>query len=339
MPWLSSWKAENHAIGEKCMENAGELQQTARDWRFVIARLLEAIIGVILLLAGVLKAWSPMDFGRQIAEYGIITQPTVVTALAWLMIIVECALGTALIVGYRRRIAVPAAIVLIIMFLGAVSWAWYTGATEDCGCFGSWAKRTPAEAFLEDLWMLALIAGAWMLSRREPVRFRGWRSGAVAVSILAAVAITAVAGGSDRQSADPLVRLGAGSPAKKQFAGLKVSGLDVDLERGTQIVMLMDTGCTHCQQSVPEVNRLAKAQDLGAGVLALCSNSGKEVDWFNGKFKPEFPLGRISYDDFMRLFERGKTPRMMLVRDAAVVKIWDGVVPSADEVRNSLSGR
>ncbi len=305
----------------------------------MIARVLEAIIGVILLLAGVLKAWSPMDFGRQIADYGIITQPTVVTALAWLMIVVECALGTALIVGYRRRIAVPAAILLIIMFLGAVGWAWYTGATEDCGCFGSWAKRTPAEAFLEDLGMLALIAGAWLLSRREPVRFRVWRFGAVAASILAGIAITAVAGSSDRQSADPMVRLRAQSPARKQFEGLKVSGLDVDLQRGSHLVMLMDTGCTHCQQSIPEVNRLAKVPDLGAGIVALCSNSTKEVDWFNGKFKPEFQLGRISYDDFMRLFERGKTPRMMLIRDAAVIRIWDGVVPPADEVRNSLSGR
>jgi len=338
MPWLSSWKVENRAIGEKCMENAGELQQAARDWRFVIARLLEAIIGVILLLAGVLKAWSPMDFGRQIADYGIITQPAVVTALAWLMIVVECALGTALIVGYRRRIAVPAAIALVIMFLGAVGWAWYTGSTEDCGCFGSWAKRTPAEAFLEDFGMLVMITGAWVLSRREPVRFRIWRFGAVAASILAGIAITAVAGNSDRQSADPMVRLRAQSATKKQFAGLKVSGLDVDLQRGSHLVMLMDTGCTHCQQSVPEVNRLSAVPDLGAGVVALCSNSQKDVDWFNGKFRPEFPLGRISYEDFMRLFERGKTPRLMLIRDASVVRIWDGTVPQAGEVRRLATG-
>ncbi len=323
------------------MENAVEIQkqQPTIDRRLVIARVLEAIIGVILLLAGVLKAWAPLDFSRQIADYGIITQPALVTVLAWLMIVVECALGTALIVGYRRRIAVPAAIVLVVMFLGAVGWAWYSGSTEDCGCFGSWAKRTPAEAFLEDLWMLVMIAGAWVLSRREPIRFRVWRFGAVAASILAAVAVTAVASGSDRQSADPLVRLKAGSPAKKEFAGLKISGLDADLERGNWLVMLMDTGCSHCQQSIPEVNRLAGVQDLGAAVVALCSNSQKEVDWFKGKFKPEFPLGRVSYDDFMRLFERGRTPRMMLISEASVIRIWDGTVPEAGDVRNLAPGR
>lgn len=317
------------------MENATHLQVERRmtDWRLIIARVLEALIGAVLLLAGILKAWSPMDFINQITDYKIVTQPLLVTVIAWVMIVVECAIGTALIVGYKRRIAVPATIVLVLLFLGAVGWAWVTGSTEDCGCFGSWARRTPAEAFLEDTVMLIAISGAWLLSRHEPVRFARLRLGAVMASILIGISVTALASNSARQSTDPIVRLQAQSSGKRQFAGLAVSGLDFDLQRGKYLVMLMDTGCTHCQQSVPQVNRLVSLSNSGLRIVALCSNSDKEIDWFKGKFNAEFPIGRISYDDFMRLFERGKTPRLMLIQDASVLKIWDGVVPAENEVR------
>lgn len=317
------------------MENPMHMQvdQRTTDWRLIIARILETIIGVILLLAGLLKAWAPMDFNQQISDYKIITHPALVTVIAWVMIVVECALGTALIVGYKRRIAVPAAIVLVLLFLAAVGWAWVTGATEDCGCFGSWVKRTPAEAFLEDAGMLIAIVGAWLLSRHQPLRFARWRLVAVMASILIGISVTALASNSARQSADPIVRLQAQSSGKRQFAGLAVSGLDFDLQRGKYLVMLMDTGCTHCQQSIPEVNRLVSLSSSGFRIVALCSNSDKEIDWFKGKFKAEFPIGRVSYDDFMRLFERGKTPRLMLIQDASVLKIWDGVVPAENEVR------
>ena len=76
---------------------------TLPRWRHLVARGLEILIGGILLLAGLLKAWEPLGFVTQITEYKIITAPGVVKALAWTMIAIECGIGTALIVGFRRR--------------------------------------------------------------------------------------------------------------------------------------------------------------------------------------------------------------------------------------------
>jgi len=237
-----------------------------------------------------------------------------------------------LIVGLRRRWAVPAATGLLVMFIGAVGWAWATGATENCGCFGSWAKRTPAQAMTEDVLMLAAIAGAWLLYRGEPARFRGFRFAAVVTVLLAGITLTVIASNSVRQSVDPLARLQAQSRQPSPFDGLAVEGLPLKLEEGDRLVALIDTGCTHCQASVPALNQVATQTDKFPPLVALCTNSAQEVEAFQRKFEAKFPLGRISYQDFTRLFERGKPPRIFLLRAGAILKIWDGQIPTSDEI-------
>jgi hypothetical protein len=302
--------------------------QPGFNWRIAIARLIEFVIGAVLLLAGSLKAYEPNSFIQQIGEYEILTNPALIKALAWTLIAVECALGAALIVGLRRRWAVPAAAALLLMFIGAVGWAWVTGATENCGCFGSWAKRTPAQAMAEDVVMLAAIISAWLLYRDEPARFRRLRLGVVAAALLAGVAMTAIASNSARQSADPLARLLAQTRLPSPFDNLAVEGLPLRLGEGSRLVALIDTGCQHCQASVPALNQVASQPDKFPPLVALCTNSAEEIESFRQKFEAKFPVGRISYNDFTRLFERGKPPRVFLLRQNAVVKIWDGQVPN-----------
>lgn len=301
------------------------------------ARGLEILIGAVLLLAGLLKAYEPNTFIQQIGEYEILKNPALIKTLAWTLIAVECVLGTGLIVGLRRRWAISAATVLLLIFIGAVGWAWATGATENCGCFGSWAKRTPAQAMTEDVLMLAAIVGAWLLYRGEPARFRRLRLGAVAAALLAGVTMTVIASNSERQSADPLARLQSQTRQPSPFAGLSVEGLLLKLEEGNRLVALIDTGCPHCQASVPALNQVAAQADEFPPLVALCSNSVQEVEGFQQKFDAKFPLGRISYQDFTRLFERGKPPRIFLLRHNAVLKIWDGQIPNEAEITALLA--
>ena len=113
----------------------------------------------------------------------------------------------------------------------------------------------------------------------------------------------------------------------------------MDVTKGQHLIGLIDTGCTHCRASVPALNQLAAQSNAFAPLLALCSNTPEDVAAFKEQFKAEFPLGRISYQDFARLFERGKPPRILLVQSGAISKIWDGVVPPADEVKALLPAR
>ena len=315
------------------MVNSQEVYSSlATRARPMIARILEGLIGALLLAAGLLKAYEPLSFAQQIGEYQIVTAPALIKVLAWILIAVECGLGAALIAGVWRRLAIPAAAVLLLGFIGAVGWAWWTGATADCGCFGSWAKRTPAQAMAEDVLMLAAVCGAWFLYRGEPANHRRVRVGIVTAALLAGVTMTVIASNSARQSSDPLVRLQTQTKQPSPFDKLSVEGLPLKLENGNRLVALIDTGCQHCQASVPELNKVAAQSDKLPPLVALCSNSAREVELFQQKFGAQFPVGQISYEDFTRLFDRGQPPRIFLLRDGAVIKIWEGQVPGETEI-------
>lgn len=303
------------------------------DWRWWITRLLTAGVGAVFLLAGVLKAMDMPFFIRQIRDYQIITDRTVVTLLAWGLIAVECAVGVSLLVFYRPRITLAITGLLLLVFLGATSWAWATGATEACGCFGAWAERTPAEAALEDLFLLAATGLAWLGYRRR--RAAPSRRQTLAVTAACVIGlILPVAFGfplsaiSHPQSTSTGMTLG----------DLRVEGLaHTDVHRGTYLIVLIDTECSHCQEAVPELNALAEASDLPP-VVALCKNEEWRRLLFIDEFQPAFPLGQISQKEFMRLLADGDTPRLMLVRDGRVDRVWDRTVPSPETIRK-LIGR
>lgn len=306
-------------------------------WRFITARTIEILIGAVFLAAGGLKAWEPIDFVRQIGDYQILTNLMVVKLTAWLLIVIEISLGTALIVGYQRRWSVPVASLMLLTFLVTLGWAWYNGSTANCGCFGSWIERTPAEAFTEDLVMLIATGFAWWLHRLESTPLARWKPVTVAASTLLAITLTTYAGNSARQSDDPIERMRAASTAPRLLAGLKVEGLHDSLDQGQRIVVLLDTGCEHCQASVPELNRLnGQLQTLNLPLVALCSNQPDEIAGFVSRFGAEFPLGKISSDDFRRLFERGRPPRLLLFKDGELLRVWDGVVPPLTEVQQVI---
>jgi hypothetical protein len=280
-------------------------------------------------VAGVAKATDLELFIRQIRDYGLFSNRTMLALSAWGIIAVECTLGVALLVAYRPRLMVPLAGGLLLLFLGATGWAWATGATEDCGCFGAWAKRTPAEAVVEDVILLAALALAWVgFKRKESPKGRG-KGWAVALACLVGIALPLIFG----------FPLSAISHPQSKTLGvtlgdLKVQGLDVDLTRGEYLIVLIDADCTHCQESVPQLNELANASDLPP-LVALCKNEEWKRMFFAQQFQTAFPIGQVNDKDFMRLLAAGDTPRLMLVRDRQVKQVWDKTIPNKAEIQSA----
>ena len=305
------------------------------DWKNLISRGLETAVGGVLLVAGILKAWEPVDFARQIGEYNIISDQSLITVVAWLAIILECGIGMALIAGYRRLIFVPAAAGLITIFLGLVGYAWASGSTQDCGCFGSWVKRTPAEAFAEDAVLLIAIVAAGFLNRIEPATYKKLRMFAVQLAVVAGLGLTIYSTASPRQSTDSVLRLKTSAPSP--FLGVPVSGISVDLTIGTHLVALVDTGCSHCQKAVPQFNQIYEKGSKQIPIVGICSNSAPEMATFIHDFNVEYPLGSIPREDLMRLLDGGGTPRTLLVKDGEILKVWDGEIPAPGDAERFLS--
>jgi hypothetical protein len=307
------------------------IQNLFKSRRVLLCRLFAALIGVVLLTAAILKAYDIELFMRQIRDYQIITGNTILTISAWGLIITEFVLGASLLLFYRPKTAVPLSIILFCIFIGATLWAWITGVTEDCGCFGSWVKRSPSGAMIEDLMMLAILFLSWPGRDYLPGVMPRVKPLIVSAALLAGIILPVIFGPPVRS----LLGIEKGEGASKENL-FTVNGLkDVDLENGSFVFVLIGTDCSHCRDSVNDFNRLAKKTGL-PGFIALSADPEDQIDSFVQELEPVFPVLQISEDDFYRLLGMGATPRSMLVVKQHVIRTWDEEVPAAAAIMEAM---
>lgn len=127
------------------------------------ARLL---MGGLFVYAGAVKALDPQRFAGQIAAYDVFT-PGFGLVVAATLPYVELFAGALLIAGWKVRPAVLIILVLTLLFLGLLSWAWLQGLSIDCGCFQG--ATTPRRAWLRDLVILWLALWLWLRYKGNPV--------------------------------------------------------------------------------------------------------------------------------------------------------------------------
>jgi len=298
----------------------------------LVSRVLACAVGLVLILAAFMKATDMEIFARQIKAYGIVIQPVVVAAGAWALIALECFLGMGLLVLYRPAVTFRATAILWVIFLAVTSWAWSTGATEECGCYGSWSKHTPRDAVIENLILLAATLTAWVGLRTAPqqqARAKAW-----AVAVAGAIGLALPIGfGSNSWWLNPPHLENRGF----ELGHVRVEGLgDMDLNHGTYLIALMGTDCLHCQEAVFDLNLLGEAGDLPP-LLALCACEEFRLQQFVEEFHCTFPIGRIQEKDFFRLLAEGELPRLLLSQNGKVERVWNQTVPPRDEIIVSLS--
>ena len=304
---------------------------THRGWRSNVPRLIAGAVGIVLLSAAFMKMTDMDLFIRQMRDYGIISNYLLLSISARGLIALECTLGVGLLLFYRPKLTLLLTSALLLIFAGATGWAWLTDVTKDCGCFGAWVKRTPGEAVIEGLILLALTLiarGIYRPSRKPEVRSKTW---AIAVACLAGLILPLVFG-------FPVTRVNpnqtkAGDTLLSDF---QIEGLDrIDLAHGDYLLVLMDTDCSHCRAAVAELNWLAEDPALPE-VIALSSNDENHLKTFRKELQVIFPIGHITEKDFWRLLGDGDVPRTFLVRDRVVQEVWDVEIPDEHTVKSIL---
>jgi len=117
------------------------------------ARLL---LAAVFLYAGFVKLGASERFAVTVAQFSILP-PGWITVFSIGLPIFECVIGLALLTPWTARAGALAAAALLVMFLGAIGWAWSQGVTTDCGCFGDTPTGdSPALAMARDAVLLAI---------------------------------------------------------------------------------------------------------------------------------------------------------------------------------------
>jgi uncharacterized membrane protein YphA (DoxX/SURF4 family) len=288
-----------------------------------VARAIpRAGLGLVLVVAGLLKGADPSEFVRQVGSYGIL--PAKAAGLfAYALIPVEVGLGIALLAGFLPRLSAMAGSLLMLFFMGVTAYGWSTGRTDGCGCFGSLASRTPGDVLLEDTGFLALGILAFFLGGREEPR-RWWRGAAVAAAVAGSILLSVSA------YYLPLDSLVTGLRVGRPVASLPLRESPVDLASGDHLVALLDLGSPGAGAVVKKLNEY----DEIPGVPRVIAFYGGEVDEkavFCFNYSPNFEVVPMLRSDLKTLYRR--LPRFFRVRDGRVVRIWNGTPPGPEDYR------
>lgn len=302
-----------------------------RRWMLQLTgRMMGRLLGAVFLFAGVVKALQPEIFRQEIAAYDLVTNSILVAMLAYGIVIAECTLGSALVVNLKPKISFAAATGLLLIFLGAISFAWFTGSTENCGCFGPW-KRSPAEAFIEDIGLIAVAVwalwGHWKL--KAPTN--SVKLGVVGLGLAVGVLLPGVAGFVGEK-----VEPGAlGVVGSTVFQKMEVEDLQVSLATGEHLVLLMSTECQHCKDAVPSANALVADARLPR-LAAIAMEDKVSRGLFRQDYGAEYPIGQVPRNTIIGLLKE-EFPRLFLVRNGTIVAVWDHQLPTPDTILAQMS--
>ncbi|MFC1493900.1 peroxiredoxin family protein [Thermodesulfobacteriota bacterium] len=293
--------------------------------------ILTTLVGFILLISSLPKSFEMDLFIRQIGDYDIISHPLLTTFGAWCLVITEYTLGTALILNYRPRITIPPAVLLILIFIGATGWAWYTGATDDCSCFGSWVERTPGEAMVEDFFILGALIYSWFFNKT----IKKWpfyiKESLIIVALLAGIVVPLLTG----TLPDRINRLISGpvEEGKEVFRLDDFSSYDLSTDR--YLIVVMATDCSHCRALMEDLIFIGDDDELPP-VVALVMNDEEQREDFIDEYELDFGLYQVADDDFWRLLEDGEIPRTILIDNGIIIKKWDFAFPDIESIKSLL---
>ncbi|MCC7261931.1 MAG: hypothetical protein IT369_05325 [Candidatus Latescibacteria bacterium] len=298
------------------------------------ARWAQVLMGLVFLLSGGVKIWEPvLFFWEAVPQVGLIGLGVYTRELAqaaMLLGALEWGLGLALVCNWRPRVVLPVTTALMGFFVVIVGLALYRGGGGNCGCFGALIERTPGEALAEDLVMLGLLIFSWrVLLRHQAAEWSHGRWVVIGGTALALV-VTGVRLLPDLDRLqDSDLRAGV------RLAGLKLKGAEVDLGQGVHLVELFSPKCSHCMREVPRMNEWSRTEGLPP-VVALTGFAQESPDLreFRERLQPLYPTATISSTDFLRLTAGHGYPRVALLRDGEVVRVWEhNTIPTIDEIK------
>lgn len=138
----------------------------------IVLNISRAIVGLLFIFSGLIKANDPLGFGYKLQEYFEVFHISFFNdfapAIAILLCTLEIVLGALLLLGFWARQVAWGILVLIVFFTFLTFYSAFFEVVTSCGCFGDAIPLTPWQSFSKDLILLALIIVIFM--DREHIR-------------------------------------------------------------------------------------------------------------------------------------------------------------------------
>ena len=324
-------------------------------WPTGVARAAEVAVGLIYLVAALLKAQDINGFLPQIHAYQIVESNAALVFIAFVALALETGLGVCMVLGTPcRRWIFALGAAMLLFFTGVILYAWLVNGLEDCGCFGK-VKFTPPQAIGKNLVMLGLTGLAyyglvWRESSGTPMKGGVLRVGvAISLAVVLCIGVIPQLGiAAPSEETVPHEEAAAGAPGgaatqSGPFAKYVIeaeTGQTYDLGKGDYLVALLSMTCEHCMETVPQLNDFMFDNTLPPLVAICLEPEAGSMEEFRMFTQPQFPmhsLGDKSLLFFPLLEEASAPPRLVYVRDGRSVQSWDEEMPDYETLVGVLA--
>lgn len=162
----------------------------------IIDQFSRFFVGGLFIFSGLIKLNDPIGTQIKMQEYfevfaddfGSFFHHFVPWALeiGMVMIVLEVALGVAILIFWRMKWTGWVLLLLMIFFTFLTFYSAYFNKVTDCGCFGDAIKLTPWESFTKDIILMVFVAHLfWYKHNYKPaLRTREGDAVIIAVTVL-----------------------------------------------------------------------------------------------------------------------------------------------------------
>lgn len=286
------------------------------------------LVGVVLLLAGFLKALDAMTFVGHLHQLTRLPfRPARVVGPLFLT--GECALGTALAVGLWPEWIRPAALVLLVLLAALSVSGLIRGDIKECGCYGELIQLSLPQSLALDAIYIGLLAVACWVAPELPNPDEVWKVVAAPAAGALAMLVVAASFLSVRKRGRPLI---IWSPIRTNVAW-QSSWLShptcYALASGEHLVAFLSMGCPNCHVWMSllrnAVHPHPELPDV-LGVIDLPQDKRADLQELLG-----FPLVALEPRVIRRL--AWTRPLGVLVKDGIIREVWASGIPETFHAR------
>lgn len=155
-------------------------------------------VGGLFIFSGLIKLNDPIGTQIKLEEYfevfaddfGSFFHIFVPYALAigMFLIILELALGVAVLLRFRMSLTTTVLLILMVFFTFLTFYSAYTNKVTDCGCFGDAIKLTPWQSFYKDIILMVFVLHLFW-HRRRFVPVLSDKTGLIVVGVVSAICL------------------------------------------------------------------------------------------------------------------------------------------------------
>lgn len=132
----------------------------------LLIRTLQVALGLIFVFSGITKCIDPagtsIKFNEYLLYFGWNQLVDFTMGLAWLLSIIEFAVGFLLLVGRGKNFTLFLAVIMMLVFTPLTLWLAVSDAIQDCGCFGDAVHLSNWQTFCKNVLIdIALMFVTW----------------------------------------------------------------------------------------------------------------------------------------------------------------------------------